>query len=129
MVFKWGAINNATENIFVTNQTGSYTVAISDTNGRSVTSDPVVLAGINNLSPTFSVNVCPNPLDNGFWNLDCAGSKVGSKTEIFDADGRLVFESTVTKKQSQIELSAARGIYMLCISSANNAIVKKLIRL
>ena len=133
VTYQWylngGTINNATENMYVANQGGSYTVAITDTNGCSVTSNPIIISGINDLIPAFSVNVYPNPLDNGFWNLDCAGSMVGSQIEIFDADGRLVFESTITKTQSQIELSAARGIYMLRIRSTNNSIVKKLIRL
>ena len=133
VTYQWylngGAISNATENMYVTKQGGSYTVAITDTNGCSVTSNPVIVSGIHNLSPAFSVNVYPNPLEIGFWNVDCAPDLLGSQLEIYDADGRLVFESTITKSQSQIELNAARGIYMLRISSANNAVVKKLIRL
>jgi hypothetical protein len=122
-------INNAMANTYIATQGGSYTVMITDSNGCTATSTAVIISGIDNLSEEDVVSVYPNPLDLGFWNLEVGSNTIGGTAEIFDAEGRLVFQSKITHPKSKVEGSFSKGVYLLRISSAKSSVVRKLIKL
>ncbi len=124
-------ILNATSNVYVATQTGNYTVAVSDANGCVAFSNPVNIStvGIHELVEGQGMKVYPNPLDAGFWTLECGANMVGGNAEIFDDNGRLVYQSKIQSIKSAIEFNAARGIYFLRLFSAEHTATLKLIKL
>ncbi len=129
--FNGGAISGATNHIYVATQNGTYTLAITDTNGCRVTSNPISIntVGIASLLEGEPLRVYPNPLENGYWTLETGANAIGSKVEIFDDNGRLVYLSEIVSAKSEIELNVASGIYMMRVSSAKHAVTLKLIKL
>ncbi len=121
------AINNATSNIYIVTQGGSYTVQVTDSNGCTATSNPLIISGINNLTEDV-VSVFPNPSQNN-WQLSVGNNLMGGSIEIFDADGRIVFRSVINSSPSQITLDGSHGVYLLRISSSKSNVIKKLVRL
>ncbi|MDB5281515.1 MAG: Kelch repeat type 2-containing protein, partial [Bacteroidota bacterium] len=108
---------------------GDYTVQVADSNGCSTISNkiPFVL-GIDELQ-NEKVDVYPNPLSKGNWNIDVSDGLIGSRLEVYDESGRIIYKSEIHLMHSEIELNAARGIYLLRISSAKGAAIKKLVKL
>jgi hypothetical protein len=106
---------------------GDYTVQVTDSNGCVATSNKVVL-GINSLSDD-QLQIYPNPLSAGNWQLSVSNSYIGSHLEIFDDEGRVVYQSEIRNPHSEITFPAAKGIYILRVSSPNGFLVKKLVRL
>jgi hypothetical protein len=123
------AINNATSNIYIPTQGGSYTVSVTDSNGCVATSNPVVISGIVKPGDEDMVTVYPNPLFDGNWQLKVGNDLIGSAVEIVDVNGRVVFYSTINSQQSIINAAIAAGIYHLRIGSVTNTVIKKLVRL
>jgi hypothetical protein len=121
-------INNATANTYIATQGGSYTVMITDSNGCTATSSAVIISGIDNLSEGDVVSVYPNPLTDGGWQMRVGNNFIGGEAEVFDADGRLVFQSAIQNPQSEITSNIAKGVYLLRISSAKGSVVRKLIK-
>ncbi|MES2622500.1 MAG: kelch repeat-containing protein [Bacteroidota bacterium] len=121
-------IPNAVDTIYITNLGGSYTVAVTDTNGCVAVSSPVLITGIDNVSEEDIVHVFPNPSQNS-WQLSVGSKYIGGSVELTDVNGRLLFQSLITNRQSQIAPEISKGIYLLRISSAKTIVVRKLIRL
>jgi hypothetical protein len=123
-------INGATSPLLIATQTGYYTVLVSDSTGCTALSLPVqvITTGINQVSDEM-VNVFPNPLESGFWNLKCGPDLIGSLMEIYDDNGRLVYRTEITNQKSEIEVNFAKGIYLLRINSKQNRASKKIIKL
>ena len=123
-------IPGANNPLWVVTQSGSYTVVVTDANGCSAQSLPVVIT-INGIAEIVSaqIKVYPNPLQNGNWNLEVGENLLGSKVEVFDAEGRLVYQSEIRNQKSEIEMNVARGVYMLRISSGTKNVTHKLIKL
>ena len=123
-------IPGATSPLFIATQAGSYTVMISDANGCTATSLPVVIVktGIAEII-NENIKVYPNPLQDGNWNLEVGSTLLGSTVEIFDDNGRLVYKAKVKNEKTEIELNVASGIYMLKISAEQKSIAVKLLKL
>ncbi len=123
-------IPGANNPMWVATQNGSYTVLISDANGCTALSLPVVLTvtGITEII-NEQVKVYPNPLQNGNWNLEVGEHLIGSKAEVFDATGRLVYQAEIQNLKSEINVEAARGVYMMRLSSQQKNITLKLLKL
>ena len=49
--------------------------------------------------------------------------------EMFDDNGKLVYASIISNLKSEIQPVLASGIYFLRITTANNIVVKKLVKL
>ncbi len=123
-------IGGATSNIFIVTQNGSYQVAVTDTNGCSAFSNAVVLTvGINEIHAGEGIAVYPNPLASGNWNMEVTADMIGSKVELFDTEGRLVYQSEIKNLKSEIEIKTAKGIYLMKVSSANKTVSIKLTHL
>ncbi|MCX6200337.1 MAG: T9SS type A sorting domain-containing protein [Bacteroidetes bacterium] len=135
VTYQWylngGAINGATNHIYIVTQNGTYTLAITDTNGCRVSSNPILIntVGIASLFEGEQLKVYPNPLENGNWTLETGVNAIGSKVEIFDDNGRLVYRADIANAKSEIELKVASGVYMMRVSSAKHEITLKLIKL
>ncbi len=123
-------INGAQNSIYIAPVTGSYQVQVTDTNGCTALSNSiqVTATGITEIvSEDFKVY--PNPVELERWNLECGSNMIGHTLEIFDASGRMVFSEEIRNCKSEINFTAAKGIYYLRVNTANKQVVKKLIHL
>ena len=122
-------ITGATTSVYIAQSSGTYTLQITDTNGCMATSSPVLIAGISNVLPENSITIFPNPSSTA-WQLTISAELMGSTAQIFDATGRLVFQSPIRNPQSAINIpNAASGVYELRITSNNYSVVRKLIKM
>ncbi len=121
-------IEGATDSTYFTHQFGSYTVTVTDSNGCTATSNPVIISGIDNLSAEDIVSVFPNPSQNN-WQLEVGNNLIGGLAEVFDANGRVVFKSEIINHKSEISPGVSRGVYLLRISSSKSTVVRKLTKL
>ncbi len=119
---------------FATNQTvftsgvGSYTVQVTDTNGCTAMSTPVVITGIENITEGDVVTVFPNP-STGNWQLQVGVNLLGGTAEVFDVNGRVVFTSVIGHRSSVISPDVPKGVYLLRVSSSKGSAVRKLVRM
>jgi len=121
------AINNATSNIYIATQGGSYTVAVTDTNGCTATSSAVIISGIDNVTEEDVVSVYPNPTQST-WQLTVGNNLLGGTAEVYDANGRAVYYSLLTTSHSLIAPDVSKGVYLLRITSGKSSVVRKLVR-
>ncbi len=122
-------IQGAFSNIYVANQTGDYTVAVTDTNGCLATSTKVtIITGINNLLNDEEIRVYPNPLSTGNWQITVGNKLIGSTIEIFNAAGQIVNSAPITHRQSQLKVEVAKGIYLLKVNSGGKNITIELVK-
>ncbi len=121
-------INSATSSIYIANASGTYTLQITDSNGCTATSSPIVISGIANQLPESAITLFPNPTSTS-WQLTVSDELLGSIAQVFDATGRLVFQSEIRSAQSTINLpNAASGVYELRITSNEFEVVRKLVK-
>jgi hypothetical protein len=125
-------IEGATNESYLADSTGDYSVEITNNNGCKESSIPVFVAvaptGIKDITAA-KVQVYPNPLSSGNWQLSVGSELIGSYANIYDAAGRLIYSQVINNQRSQIELEAASGIYMLRIVAGDTAIAtKKLVK-
>jgi hypothetical protein len=123
------AINSATADNYIAPQGGSYTVMITDSNGCSAASSPVIISGIENISEEEIVSIYPNPSTVGRWQLRVGSSFISGEAEMFDADGRSVFKSEIRIPNSTLSLNVPNGVYLLRVSSGKATVTRRLVRL
>jgi hypothetical protein len=87
------------------------------------------ISGIDNISEDDVVSVFPNPISIGNWQLMVGDNFIAGIVEVSDADGRVVFKSEIRNSKSEIAINAARGVYLLRISSAKSSVTRKLVRI
>jgi len=120
-------IPHATSNIYVALEPGSYLVEITDSNGCTSLSTPVIITGISEVEDGY-ITLYPNP-GSGVIQLSVSTELMGSKLEIYDAEGRVVFKSQIGNLKSEITLPFSSGIYWLRISNSTGIITRKLVKL
>ena len=121
-------ISGATSPTYIALVPGSYQVLITDSNGCQASSSALLVSGIENLA-SDNIRIYPNPLSGSDWQLDVSSALIGSKLEIFDAGGRLVYNAEVKNLKSQFSLNLASGIYFLRLYSQQINVLKKLVKL
>ncbi len=121
------AITGATDSIYIATQGGSYTVQVTDTNGCTATSTPVIITGIEGITEADILSVFPNPNAAGEWMMVVGENLLGGTAGVFDASGKLVFQQLITNHQSLIIPQVARGVYLLRVSSSKGTVIRKLI--
>jgi hypothetical protein len=85
---------------------------------------------VNEAGPDFLyTSIYPTPLASGSWQLTVSAELVGSIIEIYDDNGRLVFQSAIKNQKSEITTALSSGVYYLRIITQNGIVVKKLVRL
>jgi hypothetical protein len=73
----------------------------------------------------FGFEVYPNPLSTGSWTLTSDAELIGKEMKIFDAAGRNVYSTLITKRQTQIDASGfQQGVYLLRIEGSSVRIIK-----
>jgi hypothetical protein len=124
-----GVISGAIDSIYIATLTGSYTLQITDTNGCKATSASVsITTGIHDVNIESEISVFPNPNTMGSWELNVGEELMGSKIDVMDVSGKLVFQSEIRNPKSEIHLSAS-GIYFLRLFSEKGIYTTKLIKL
>lgn len=90
----------------------------------------LVVTGIEELTEDASVLLYPNPSSVASVQLAVGSELIGSRLEVYDDEGRLVFQSAIRNPKSQITVAGLpSGVYFLRISSANVSIVRKLVKI
>lgn len=74
------------------------------------------------------ISIAPSPTFDD-WQLFVGKNHIGDLLEIFDTNGNCVFKSVVQKLNSKIDVVVQRGIYLLQISSSQNVMIKKLVKM
>lgn len=129
--FNGNAIPGATSSTYVATSSGSYYVVITDQNGCRAQSNSVELSvtGIEAIAPD-EFDVFPNPLaSEGAWNLMTGKSWLGASVRVYDAAGKLVFETVVIDSKTSVKFDAAQGMYVLELKNGNKRIEEKLVKL
>ena len=121
-------VSGATHSFYVAATQGYYAVQVTDSNGCYTTSTAVFVTGIDDLTTGGEVSIYPNPTV-GNWQLTVDNSLVGSALEVFDEQGRLVFNSKLKTQNSKLDLNIPAGVYYLRISNADGNLVKKLVKM
>ena len=124
------AIPNANTPLWIATTSGSYTVLVTDANGCTALSLPVVItiSGISDIAKE-SVSIYPNPNNSNLWNINLSNGWIGANCDVFDAEGRLVHSSQIKSARSELELIVAGGVYMMRISLGNKTVTQRLVRL
>lgn len=122
-------INGATDSIYVVNQIGNYTVAITDTNGCRVTSNAVnvVVSGItsfNNQQLTISIH--PNPATSQLF-IETNGEEI-KQVNIYNTLGEVVIavQQIINHQLSIINLPS--GVYIAEIKTKDASVKKRWVK-
>ncbi|MFL2574427.1 MAG: T9SS type A sorting domain-containing protein [Flavobacteriales bacterium] len=121
-------ITGDTSNIFTPNQSGEYSVEVTDSNGCSITSYSVSFnySGVQH-NNTYILNIYPNPTSD-FIYIEQA-SKI-SEVEIFNSLGDKVLHHLNEMSANQLKFNLSdktRGIYFVKIISENKPINYKIV--
>jgi hypothetical protein len=122
-------IAGATGQTYIAKETGNYSVEIISADGCVANSNVFYYsAGIAGVGPD-EVNIYPNPLSAGSWQMDVSENYLGHTFVISDDNGREVYRSQIRSLHSEIPSNFASGVYFLQISSIDNIIVRKIVKL
>ena len=111
-----------------TEPAGTYLFTVTDSNGCKASSNPLLVNGIENIAGD-KIDIYPNPSYGGDWQLDVSEGLIGSKIEIYDADGRLVYMAEVRNLKTLVSLNVSSGIYLCMLHSNRINSVRKLVKL
>lgn len=121
-------ISAANTQLYIVTVAGSYTVTVTDSNGCSTTSSPVVITGIEEQTQNNIFTIYPNPTkDNLTLTLS---NKEKTTITIYDILGNQLSDVTQNKKEDtyQIDLSAQQaGIYFIKVQNEKANEVKKVV--
>jgi hypothetical protein len=84
--------------------------------------------GINDVKSNPGIHIYPNPGFGGLLNIDLEGLTGITILRIFDANGRLVREQTLTNQQkTSIDVSSLHGVYLIHIQNHERNFIQKVI--
>jgi hypothetical protein len=109
-------INGANDSIYIANQSGNYSVAVTDTNGCVATSNAIVITGVKEVADDI-VRISPNPFTDEISITTNTGSVSIILTDIAGRKVVAVQSSTANYRMSTSTLS--RGVYLLQVTVAN----------
>ncbi len=102
-------ISGANASEYVADEAGSYSVVVTDSNGCTAISNPIIISGINELDDNNKITVYPNPAAS---ELIIKVSSQVQSIRIYTVSGKLLKEATpVAGKNIDISHLTA-GIYM-----------------
>jgi hypothetical protein len=126
--FDGSPIPGATSPMYIATQQGDYQVQVTDSNGCTSTSNKTTVSvGVEEIS-TEAVRVYPNPNGTGTWQLEVSELMLGSNCEVYDAEGKIVYEGRLLNNKSSIGLNVSAGVYVLKLSSKQKSYCIKLIQ-
>jgi hypothetical protein len=132
LTFTWtgppGAIlSPVNQSTILVNAIGVYSCAITSlSNSCNYTIYCSVQCANGLLSQNFStemISVYPNP-SNGKLSVELSFANARTKLTVFDAQGKLVFESSLINKLNKVETNLPKGYYLYRISSENQVLKK-----
>lgn len=126
--FNDSLISGATSSTYIAALHGTYSVQVTDTNGCIANSNPITVTGINEIDAN-SVQVYPNPLANGNWQLTVFNNLLGAEARIYDDNAQLVEKLIINNLRTEITAPLAGGVYYLRINTAQGSINRKLVKL
>lgn len=81
--------------------------------------------GTVNLSPSFNINVFPNPSSDNITISEIPLSFIGSNATISDLNGKQIIHFAITDQQQSLDCSTLKnGVYFLRIGQVNQKIIK-----
>lgn len=127
------AIQGATSSVFNALQMGTYTLQVTDSNGCTDTSLPIVVSGIHSSAINNSlISVYPNP-NNGTFSVAMNSTKPDKYSiKLIDVMGSIclqdewILTSGTSIKNLNLE-KAAKGIYLLMINNGNESATLKVL--
>jgi hypothetical protein len=121
-------IIGATSYLYVALNPGAYTLQVTDSNGCTEISTPIVVGRIGEVDGS-KISIYPNP-SNGKWILSGDNSLLKAEIEVFDAAGRLIYSRFVENLQSVIDISGvAKGVYELRVKGDGFSAIRKLVKI
>ena len=122
----------ATSQTFKSKGNGTYVVIVTDANGCSATSDPLVITGITTFANQASIDVFPNPGTGNFTLKLSITEKGNYEICLKNVLGQTLSTETLSNfkgdynKQFDL-ITYGKGVYMLSLIHANGQQVKKII--
>lgn len=122
----------ATSQTFKSKGNGTYVVIVTDANGCSATSDPLVITGITTFANQASIDVFPNPGTGNFTLKLSITEKGNYEICLKNVLGQTLSTETLSNFKGdynkQFDLTTyGKGVYMLSLIHANGQQVKKII--
>jgi len=112
-------------------QGGSYVVTYTNSNScaSSYTFKITVKekVGISNSDLGSKISVYPNPAHNGNLTVLVNDLKDGAQIQIVDINGKLVFSTPITQKESEISTGLAKGNYVVKVVNQQDSLNQKLV--
>lgn len=121
-------ISGATGQVYVAQEGGLYTLQITDANGCKAVSAPIVITGLMEYEEHV-LTIFPNPTNEDFFSLSFSEDWLHSNLEIFDGNGRLIWQQTIREINMSVTTPLSKGIYLLRIQSDKASVTRKLVRL
>ncbi|MFN5346782.1 MAG: T9SS type A sorting domain-containing protein [Bacteroidota bacterium] len=113
--FNGNAINGAINNLYTANQSGTYKLCVTDSNGCSNCSDSLVFnfTGISSNNLSEFMNVYPNPND-GTFQIKLNSFIAEDVVQIINTLGQIVYEEKISNtNQITIQSELEQGVYYL----------------
>ncbi len=121
------AISNATSNVYVATESGNYTVAVTDSNGCTGTSNAILISGIANLVEEVGVSIYPNPVYDKLF-VETSGTEI-EQINIYNTTGTLVSQTKQPQTKS-IDISAlAQGVYVAEIRMKDARVKRRFVKM
>ena len=123
-------IAGATSQTYNTTRSGLYSVQVSSKEGCSTESDAYAIGsvGVSNTNKQVGFKLYPNP-SNGMIYIELDDQSVTeTSVKVFDALGKLVYETEINTFITQLDLSnIADGTYFVRLTQAGNTTVKPIV--
>ncbi|MEI7977786.1 MAG: T9SS type A sorting domain-containing protein [Bacteroidota bacterium] len=123
-------IAGANDQAYTTTRSGLYSVKVSTKEGCTTESDAFAVGnvGVNQATTQIGFRIYPNP-SNGIMNVELDEQSVKeTNIKVFDALGKLVYETSVNTFLSQIDLSKlADGTYYVRLSQEGKTSIKPIV--
>jgi len=123
-------IAGANNQAYTTTRSGLYSVKVSTKEGCTTESDAFAVGnvGVNQATTQIGFRIYPNP-SNGIMNVELDEQSVKeTNIKVFDAIGKLVYETSVNTFLSQIDLSKlADGTYYVRLSQEGKTSIKPIV--
>jgi hypothetical protein len=124
--------NSETTQTIVVNNSGEYSVTVTDANGcsSSDTINVLLTVGVHTILQNEIVSFFPNPVHN-YLQIFIQPSFELKSLSVLDETGRILFENIFTaeaNKEMQIDFSGyAKGVYFFKAAGEKSTIVKKIV--